>query len=187
VSSKGYVVGLIADTHGLLRSEVPQAFAGVDLIVHAGDIGGSAVLRGLSAIAPVEAVYGNVDVDDPHDPMLAAERTIPVGGLTLHVSHGHELGRPTPERLFAHYAGDILVFGHTHRAIVVRDGSDRLVINPGAAGPKRFDVQPSVARLTVTSGAAEVEIILLGRLGPAPGSGPRSPGSMKTAPGSRQP
>ena len=68
------VVGLIADTHGLLRPQVPQAFAGVDLIVHAGDVGGSAVLRGLSAIAPVEAVYGNVD--DPHHPSLARERLL---------------------------------------------------------------------------------------------------------------
>ncbi|PYR30727.1 MAG: YfcE family phosphodiesterase [Acidobacteria bacterium] len=159
MTSTKCVVGLIADTHGLLRPEVPQAFAGVDLIVHAGDVGGSAVLRGLAAIARVEAVYGNVD--DSDDPVLAAERTIPVGGLTLHVSHGHELGRPTPERMLARYAGDILVFGHTHRAVVVRDGSDRLVINPGAAGPKRFDLQPSVARLTVTSGIADVEIILL--------------------------
>jgi putative phosphoesterase len=163
IRTNKYVVGLIADTHGLLRPEVPRALAGVDLIVHAGDVGGSAVLRGLSAIAPVEAVYGNVD--DPHDPVLAAERTIPVGGLMLHVSHGHELGGPTPERLRARYAGDILVFGHTHRAVVVRDGPDRLVINPGAAGPRRFDLQPSVARLTVTSGAAEVEIILLESLG----------------------
>jgi uncharacterized protein len=153
------LIGLIADTHGLLRPEVLQALAGVDLIVHAGDVGGSAVLRGLAAIAPVEAVFGNVD--DPHDPTLAAERTIPVGGLILHVSHGHEIGRPTPERVLARYAGDILVFGHTHRAVVVRGGPDRLVINPGAAGPKRFDLKPSVARLTVTSGAADVEIILL--------------------------
>ena len=154
-----YVVGLIADTHGLLRPKVQQVFAGVDLIVHAGDVGGSAVLRGLAAIAPVEAVFGNVD--DPHDPMLAAERTIPVGGLILHVSHGHEVGRPTPERVIARYAGDILVFGHTHRAVVVRLGPGRLVINPGAAGPKRFDLQPSVARLTVTSGVADVEIVVL--------------------------
>ena len=66
MTSTRCVVGLIADTHGLLRAEVPQAFAGVDLIVHAGDVGASAVLRGLAAIARVEAVYGNVD--DPDDP-----------------------------------------------------------------------------------------------------------------------
>src|SRR3954464_9369158 len=101
--TKGYVVGLIADTHGLLRPAVLEAFADVDLIVHAGDVGGAAILSALSAIAPVEAVYGNVD--DARDPMLAGERTIPVGGLILHVSHGHELGGPTPERVRARYTG----------------------------------------------------------------------------------
>jgi uncharacterized protein len=151
-------VGVIADTHGLLRPEVLRAFEGVDLIVHAGDVGNRAVLDGLSNIARVEAVYGNVD--DPHDPALARERTVTAGGLTLHVSHGHELGRPTAALALARYAGDVVIFGHTHRAIVVRDGG-RLVMNPGAAGPRRFDVQPTVARLTIANGAAEVEIISL--------------------------
>jgi uncharacterized protein len=153
-----YVVGLIADTHGLLRPEAVRGLAGVDLIVHAGDVGGPAVLDALRALAPVEAVYGNVD--DPHDPALAAERTVPVGGLSLHVSHGHELGSPTPAKLRARYAADILVFGHTHRALVERSGAT-LVVNPGAAGPRRFDVRPSVARLTIADAAADVEIIWL--------------------------
>ena len=151
-------VGVIADTHGLLRPEVLRAFEGVDLIVHAGDVGNRAVLDGLSNIARVEAVYGNVD--DPHDPSLARERTISAGGLTLHVSHGHELGRPTPALALARYAGDVVIFGHTHRAIVVRDGG-RIGMNPGAAGPRRFDLRPTVARLTIADGAAEVEIISL--------------------------
>ena len=129
--TKKWVVGLIADTHGLLRPEVPQSFAGVDLIVHAGDVGGSAVLRGLAAIARIEAVYGNVD--DPDDPMLAAERTIPVGRLTLHVSHGHELGAPTPAKLLERYAADLIVYGHTHKPLVTR-AAGRWVVNPGAAG-----------------------------------------------------
>lgn len=154
-----YVVGIIADTHGLLRPDVGRIFAGVDVIVHAGDVGGSSVLHALSAIAPVEAVYGNID--DPRDPMLRRECVIPISGLTLHVSHGHELGRPSPELLLARYADDIVVFGHTHRAIVWRDPSGRLVVNPGAAGPRRFDFQPSVGRLTVAHGHAEVEIIPL--------------------------
>src|SRR5476651_851331 len=81
-----YVVGLIADTHGLLRPEIAAAFAGVELILHAGDVGGCAVLDALSAIAPVEAVHGNVD--DPHDPSLARERVAAIGGVTIHVSHG---------------------------------------------------------------------------------------------------
>ena len=151
-------MGLIADTHGLVRPEIAGAFAGVDLIVHAGDVGGPTVLDALGALAPVEAVYGNVD--DPHDPALAAARTIPVGGLTLHVSHGHELGSPTPDKLVASYRADVIVFGHTHRALVERRGS-QLVVNPGAAGPRRFNLRPSVARLTVDRGRTDVEIIWL--------------------------
>ena len=152
------MIGVVADTHGLLRPDVLRAFEGVELIVHAGDVGGRAVLDGLSRIARVEAVYGNVD--DPHDPSLARERTISAGGLTLHVSHGHELGRPTPALALARYAGDVVIFGHTHRAIVVRDGG-RIGMSPGAAGPRRFDLRPTVARLTIADGAAEVEIISL--------------------------
>jgi uncharacterized protein len=153
------VIGLIADTHGLLRPEIGPIFAGVDLIVHAGDVGGRDVLQSLGAIAPVEAVSGNVD--DRFDPMLALERSLPVGSLTLHVSHGDELGRPTPERLLLRYSADILVYGHTHKALVFRDDGGRLVVNPGAAGPRRFQLQPSVALLTVVDRTADVQIVSL--------------------------
>jgi len=152
------VVGLISDTHGLMRPEIAQIFDGVDLIVHAGDVGGRAVLDTLRQIAPTEAVYGNVD--DPNDPSLARERTVPIGELTLHVSHGHELGRPTADLVLARYPGDVLVFGHTHRAVVERQAG-RVVVNPGAAGPRRFDVTPSVARLTVAGDRIDVEIVPL--------------------------
>src|SRR4051812_12529902 len=117
------LVGLISDTHGLHRPEIARVFAGVDLIVHAGDVGARGVLDGLSKIARVEAVYGNVD--DPHDPSLARERTIAAGGLTIHVSHGHELGRPTAQLALARYAADVVVFGHTHRSCVVRADEGR--------------------------------------------------------------
>jgi len=154
-----YVVGLISDTHGLLRPEVAAAFEGVQLILHAGDVGGAAVLDALAAIAPVEAVYGNVD--DPHDPRLARERVVTVGGVTIHVRHGHELGRPTPELALARYRGDVVVFGHTHRAIVVRDGDNRIGMNPGAAGPRRFDLAASVARLTIAGEPAHVDVEII--------------------------
>jgi uncharacterized protein len=156
---QAYVVGLISDTHGLVRPEIPALFAGVDLILHAGDVGGRAVLQALSKIAPVEAVSGNVD--DPQEPGLKATRSVTLGGVTIHVTHGHQLGRPTPALLLARYSGDVIVFGHTHRAVVVRDDHDRMAINPGAAGPRRFDVQPSVARLTIQQGEIEAEIISL--------------------------
>jgi putative phosphoesterase len=152
------VVGLISDTHGLLRPQVTTAFAGVDLIVHAGDVGGGDVLSRLGAIAPVEAVSGNVD--DRHDPMLPRHRTIPLGAIVLHVSHGDELGRPTPDLLLARYDAEVIVFGHTHRTLVRRAGG-RLVVNPGAAGPRRFKLQPSVARLTISGREIDVQIITL--------------------------
>lgn len=161
MNSAVYVVGLISDTHGLLRPQVAAAFDGVSLILHAGDVGGAKVLESLAAIAPVEAVFGNVD--DVHDPSLARERTVTVAGVSIHVSHGHELGRPTAELMLARYRGAVLVFGHTHKAVVVRDGA-RLAVNPGAAGPRRFDLQPSVARLTIAAGnpaSVDVEIISL--------------------------
>jgi putative phosphoesterase len=159
-SARPIIVGLIADTHGLLRPAVAAAFAGVDLIVHAGDVGGPAVLKALAEIAPTEAVSGNVD--DRHDPMLPRERSIPAGGLTLHVSHGDELLRPTPERLLARYDADVLIFGHTHRQLALHSPDGRLVVNPGAAGPRRFDIQPSVARLRIVGQRAEVEFIGVG-------------------------
>src|SRR5262249_58402327 len=96
-----------------------------------------------------------------HDAAVARERTVAVGGLAIHGSHGHELGRPTPELALARYAADVVVFGHTHRACAVRGRDGRLALNPGAAGPRRFDLQPSVARLTIAGGAAEAEIISL--------------------------
>lgn len=155
-----HLVGLISDTHGLLRPEVHQALAGVELILHAGDVGDDDLLDELALIAPVQAVYGNTDA--PGRARLAAERVVNVGGLTIHVSHGHELGRPTPEALLGRYPGDVIVYGHTHRQLVARAADGRLVVNPGAAGPRRFDLLASVALLTVRGGRAEVEIVPIG-------------------------
>lgn len=154
-----HVIGLISDTHGLVRPEVHPALHGVELILHAGDVGGDDVLDELALIAPVLAVYGNTDA--PGQPRLAAEIVREVGGLTIHVSHGHELGRPTPAALLERYAADILVYGHTHRQLVARAQDGRLVVNPGAAGARRFDLMPSVARLTIVGGQADVEIVPL--------------------------
>jgi putative phosphoesterase len=152
------LVGLISDTHGLLRPEVFTALAGVDLILHAGDVGGQDVLTELSVIAPLHAVYGNTDA--PGEPGLSPQIRLRLEGLSIHVSHGHELGRPTPERLLARYDEDIVVYGHTHRPLIER-ADPRLVVNPGAAGPRRFDLKPSVARMTLNAGRAEVELIWL--------------------------
>ncbi len=153
-----YVIGLISDTHGLVRPRVHEALAGVELILHAGDVGGDEVLDELSLIAPVVAVYGNTDA--PGDPRLreAIDRTI--GGVTIHVSHGHEVGSPTPARLLARYPAQVIVYGHTHRQhVAAMDG--RLVVNPGAAGARRFKLEPSVARLTIEHEQPSVELLAL--------------------------
>jgi hypothetical protein len=146
------LVGLIADTHGVIRHEALRALDGVDVILHAGDVGRHAVLEALSTIAPVHAVAGNVDLPDG---TLQASIDREFEGVRLHVSHGHEIGSPTPERLVARYAADVIVYGHTHRAIVRRIGST-LVINPGAAGPARFNLKPSVARLQLPDRDARI-------------------------------
>ena len=153
-----HVVGLISDTHGLLRPRVHEALAGVELILHAGDVGGDEILDELSLIAPVLAVFGNTDA--PGNPRLTESIERMIGGLSVHVSHGHEVGSPTPARLLARYDAQVIVYGHTHRQHVAEvDG--RLVVNPGAAGAKRFKLEPSVARLTIADGQAAVQIISL--------------------------
>lgn len=153
-----HVIGLISDTHGLVRPRVHDALAGVALILHAGDVGGDAVLDELELIAPVLAVYGNTD--GPGQPRLAEAIERTVGGVSIHVSHGHEVGSPTPARLLARYDARVIVYGHTHRQHVATV-DDRLVVNPGAAGAKRFKLEPSVGRLMILEGRASVEIIPL--------------------------
>ena len=152
------VIGLISDTHGLVRPDVFDALAQVDQILHAGDVG-DGVLEQLETIAPVRAVFGNTD--PPDAPGLRPSIEMTVDGVRIHVSHGHEVGSPTPQRLLERYDADVVVYGHTHRQLVTRvDG--RVVVNPGAAGHRRFDLTPSVARLTIVNGSADVELIPLG-------------------------
>lgn len=151
------LIGLISDTHGLLRPEVFAAMSGVEIILHAGDVGED-VLEELRTIAPVRAVFGNTD--PPGTPGLESQIEMTVEGVRIHVSHGHEIGSPTPQRLLERYDADVIVYGHTHRQLVTRAGG-RLVINPGAAGHRRFDLKPSVGRLTITNGTADVELVPL--------------------------
>ncbi|MGE5360325.1 MAG: metallophosphoesterase family protein [Bacteroidales bacterium] len=150
------IIGLISDTHGLVRPDVHRALAGVDLILHAGDVGSLAVLSELETIAPVEAVAGNVDALDL---MLPPAFAFDVGTTSVHVSHGNEVGSSTPENLALKYPSfDVIIFGHTHKAVVRRVGNV-LVINPGAAGPRRFNLTPSVGRLVIEDGQPSVEIV----------------------------
>jgi putative phosphoesterase len=150
------VIGLISDTHGLVRPDVHTALSGVELILHAGDVGGDDILAELETIAPVRAVFGNTD--PPGHPLLQQSVETEIDGIRVHVSHGHEVGSPTPAKLLARYAADVIVFGHTHRQLVVQ-AENRWVVNPGSAGPRRFDLVPSVGRMTVSNGAVAIEII----------------------------
>src|SRR5689334_24332153 len=149
------VIGLISDTHGLVRPDVHTALAGVDLILHAGDVGGDEILDELALIAPVRAVYGNTD--PPGQPRLTTSIDVDLGGVSVHVSHGHEVGSPTPAKLLARYNADVIVYGHTHKQMIVR-ADTRWVVNPGAAGPRRFDILPSVARMSIRDGQVDVTL-----------------------------
>jgi putative phosphoesterase len=158
VSERRHLVGLISDTHGLLRADVFSAFSGVELILHAGDVGDDEILDELGAIAPTLAVFGNTD--PPGHPRLSRSIERTIGSVRVHVSHGHELGSPTPSKLLTAYDADVLVYGHTHKQLVVQaDG--RWVVNPGAAGPRRFDLMPSVARLTIQGASVAIEVVNL--------------------------
>ena len=151
------LVGLISDTHGLVRPGVFDALLGVELILHAGDVG-EGVLPELEAIAPVRAVYGNTD--PAGFPGLCESVDITMGGVRIHVSHGHELGSPTPQKLLEAYDADVIVYGHTHKQLVV-NAAGRWVVNPGAAGAQRFKLKPSVARLQIADGRVAIEIVEL--------------------------
>ncbi|MGV3711163.1 MAG: metallophosphoesterase family protein [Gemmatimonas sp.] len=154
------VIGLISDTHGLVRPEVFDALAGVSQIFHAGDVGPPDVLTELSAIAPIRAVYGNTDA--PGRPDLEERIDVTIGGVRIVVTHGHELGSPNPNTLVKAYPeARVIVYGHTHKQLITK-AARLVVVNPGAAGHRRFDLQPSVAKLYIHAGQADARIIPLG-------------------------
>ena len=151
------LVGLIADTHGLLRPEVVDAFAGVEHILHAGDVGSLDVLDGLRAIAPVTAVRGNVDAGLDLPEIAPVE----LAGVRVLVVHGDRLGSPTPGKVAERYPGaDLLVYGHSHRPVLTHVG-DTVVVNPGSAGRRRFRDPVSVARGELRDGEAHVVLVPL--------------------------
>jgi len=149
------LVGVISDTHGLVRAEALTALKGVDVIVHAGDIGTPAVLTALHAIAPVIAVRGNNDRG-------AWARRIPdtaivrVGDARLYVLHDvHDLDFDAQQAGFA-----AIIAGHSHKPLVMaRDGI--VFLNPGSAGPRRFTLPVTVARLRVSGRRVRGTIITL--------------------------
>ena len=163
-------VGLIADTHGLLRPEVAAAFEAVDHIVHAGDVGSPEVLEGLSAIAPVTAVWGNADPPELRA-LLPEVARVTLGGVRVVVVHGDQLGSPTPDRVAAaHPEADLVVFGHSHRPLIERVG-DLVAVNPGSAGRRRFSNPVSIALADLDAGSVSARLVTLGD---DPGTAPYS-------------
>lgn len=149
-------LGLISDTHGLLRTEVHTVFSGVDLILHAGDVCGDDILHELRTIAPVYAVAGNCD--PPGNPNLPLSFEHMFEKVRLHMSHGHELGRPKPEELLKQYPdADVIVYGHTHHQLIY-DTAGGMVVNPGSAGARRFSLPPCVALMTIDKERVSVEL-----------------------------
>lgn len=152
-------IGLISDTHGLIRPEVFDALAGVDLILHAGDVGPPDVLIELATIAPVRAVYGNTD--ERGRPDLVERIDEMFEGVRVVVTHGHEIHGLNPPRLVSAYMhADVIVYGHTHRQLVTR-AARRTVINPGSAGDMRFELMPSVGKLFIDNRNVDARIIPL--------------------------
>ena len=145
-------LGVIADTHGLLRPEVFDAFAGVDHILHAGDVGPARLLDELAALAPVTAVYGNTDGFDLRG-RLPQVATLELDGFTIVVTHGDQFGSPTPDALHdAFPAAEIIVYGHTHRPLLTLVDVVVTVMNPGGAGARRFGLPPSVGIMELEPG-----------------------------------
>ena len=150
-------IGLISDTHGLLRPEAVRALAGVERIIHAGDIGAPEVLQGLRAVAPVHAVRGNNDVGAwaerlPH--RLALE----LGGIRLEVLHDlKDLGVNSGSVDAGAGRPRVVISGHSHQpSVTERDGV--LFVNPGSAGRRRFKLPVTLGHLLVADGCARAEI-----------------------------
>lgn len=146
-------LGIIADTHGLLRPEVFEAFARVDHILHAGDVGPADLLTELESLAPVTAVYGNTDGGDLRARLPQVAR-VRLDGFDIVVTHGDQFGSPTPEKLNAAFPdAEILIYGHTHRPLLTTvDDNVVTVMNPGGAGHRRFDLPPSVGIMELEPG-----------------------------------
>ena len=148
-------IGVISDTHGLVRPEVYEAFEGVDLILHAGDIGTRDVIIELEAIAPVKAVAGNVDVDLRDK--FKDKMNFALGGRAFHLQHIFD-AIPEAAGHGGENIADVIVFGHSHRPLN-RQAGKTLYFNPGSAGPRRFNLPVTVGLLTLDEKTVTGEVI----------------------------
>jgi putative phosphoesterase len=153
-------VGVISDTHGLLRPQVFPVFEGVEHILHAGDVGPADLLTELEAIAPVTAVWGNTDGWEVRGRVPEVAR-LELGGVAVVVFHGMQIGSPTAAKAAAAYPeAELVVFGHSHRAVIERVGGV-LAVNPGSAGPRRFRDPVTVAIAELSPGRTSARLVEL--------------------------
>lgn len=155
VTACGHIVGLVSDTHGLLRAEALTALQGSDWILHAGDIGDGAILERLREIAPVAAVRGNND-HGTWASRLPQTHRLEVGGVRVFVIHDLAELAIDPVAIGV----DVVVCGHSHRPVIERRAGV-LFVNPGSAGPRRFQLPISVARLAITGHQVDAEMVML--------------------------
>ena len=145
-------LGVISDTHGMLRPQVFEVFREVDHILHGGDIGAWDLIVELQALAPVTAVYGNTDGFEIRSrvPQVAE---VELDGFPIVVTHGDQFGSPTPAKLHEAFPNaDIIIFGHSHRPLLQLVDKTVTVMNPGGAGAPRFGIPPSVGILELEAG-----------------------------------
>ena len=145
-------VGVISDTHGLLRPEVLDLIKHVGHILHGGDVGTLEILIELEALAPVTAVFGNADGPELRA-RLPQVAELELDGFAIAVTHGDQFGHPTPEKLHAAFPqAEIIVYGHTHRPLLELVDKTVTVMNPGGAGQGRFTLRPSVGIMELEAG-----------------------------------
>jgi putative phosphoesterase len=149
------IVGLISDTHGLLRPEALAALEGSEHVIHAGDIGDGSVLEALGRIQPLTAIRGNNDTA-PWARKLRETETIELAGVRIHVLHDLAQLAPDP----AARGIRVVVTGHSHVPRIDERGGV-LYVNPGSAGPRRFRLPVTVGRLALDAGRAEAELVTI--------------------------
>ena len=155
MTEKPVTLGVISDTHGLLRPEAVEALRGSDRILHAGDIGAPEILEALAKIAPVTAVRGNVDTASWARALPETE-IIEVGGVSIYILHDRSRLDLKPEA-----AGlRVVVYGHSHQP-KMEEKNGVLYFNPGSAGPRRFHLPVSVGRLTIAAGKVQAQLVEL--------------------------
>ena len=149
------IIGVISDTHGLLRPEAVDALRGVDRIIHAGDIGAPEVLSALASVAPVTAVRGNND-RAPWASAIADTQVVDADGVLIYVIHDvAELDVDPAAGGFG-----VVVAGHSHQPLNEQRGGV-LWFNPGSAGPRRFKLPIALGRLTIEAGRVRGDIVTL--------------------------